>query len=174
MFILQRKTIVMKCRTLIFILSTIIHPFVFAQSASDQAAVEQTVRNLFVAMEKGDSVLARKVFTEKVTSATVAKDKSGNLTLKQENGVDDFITAIGSPHAGTWFEEAWNMKTQIDGDFAQIWCDYAFYLDKRFSHCGVDAFHLVRTTSGWKIFHIADTRRKTDCIIPDEIKKKHE
>jgi hypothetical protein len=70
-------------------------------------------------------------------------------------------------------EEIWNLKIQMDGDFAQAWCEYAFYYQNKFSHCGVDAFHLIKTTEGWKIFHLADTRRKENCIIPEEIKSKH-
>jgi hypothetical protein len=65
------------------------------------------------------------------------------------------------------------MKIQIDGDFAQAWCDYAFYVGHRFNHCGIDAFHLIREKDGWKIFHLADTRRKEGCHVPEEIQKKH-
>jgi hypothetical protein len=56
---------------------------------------------------------------------------------------------------------------------AQAWCDYAFYVDKSYSHCGVDAFQLFKGKDGWKIFHLADTRRKTGCTIPKEIQDKH-
>lgn len=148
--------------------------FCNAQSPDPKAAVETVVRNLFVAMEKGDSALARKTFAEKVTAATVYKDKSGNVVLSQEDSVEDFIRAIGTPHEGTWYEEIWNLRTDIDGDFAQVWCDYAFYVDKNFSHCGADAMHLVRQNGEWKIFHLADTRRKSTCEVPEDVKKKHQ
>jgi hypothetical protein len=62
---------------------------------------------------------------------------------------------------------------QIDGDFAQVWCDYAFYTDNTFSHCGIDAFQLHKGKDGWKIFHLADTRRKDNCVIPQDIQNKH-
>jgi hypothetical protein len=61
---------------------------------------------------------------------------------------------------------------KIDGDFAQAWCDYAFYVGKNFSHCGVDAFQLHKTKEGWKIFHLADTRRRSGCVVPKEIEDK--
>lgn len=160
-------------------LSILVALFVFpmmiqAQTSSPEAAVESVVRDLFRAMEKGDSALAHKTFAKKVTEATIYKDKAGNVVLKQEESIDKFIEAIGSPHQGTWYEEIWNVKTQIDGDFAQLWCDYAFYLDNTFSHCGVDALQLVRQNGEWKIFHLADTRRKSNCEIPEDIKKKHQ
>jgi hypothetical protein len=85
-----------------------------------------------------------------------------------------FLKAVGTPHNEKWYEEVWNIKTDIDGDFAQLWCDYAFYRGKNFSHCGADAFHLYKSKDGWKIFHLAYSLRKTDCDIPDEIKSKHQ
>jgi hypothetical protein len=41
--------------------------------------------------------------------------------------------------------------------------EYRFYVGERFSHCGVDSFHLVRTADGWRIVDLADTRRREGC-----------
>jgi hypothetical protein len=87
--------------------------------------------------------------------------------------LDGFLKAVGTPHPEVWYEEIWNLKIQIDGDFAQAWCDYGFYIGKTFSHCGVDAFHMHKGKDGWKIFHLADTRRKTECDVPKKIQDKH-
>ena len=146
-------------------------------AASAQNPDESTIRNLvvqlFQGMEKGDSAMVRKVFTKEITAATVYRDKSGNAIMHRETSLDDWYKAIGTPHAEAWYEEFWNLKIQIDGDFAQVWCDYAFYLGNTFSHCGVDAMQLHKTKDGWKIFHLADTRRIKDCNIPEDIQKKH-
>ncbi len=64
----------------------------------------------------------------------------------------------------------WDPKIEIDGNLAQAWTQYAFYVGKKFSHCGVDAFQLFKGTDGtWKIFQLADTRQKEGCKIPKEI-----
>jgi hypothetical protein len=48
----------------------------------------------------------------------------------------------------------------VDGPFATYYADYEFWLGERRSHCGVDAFQLVKTDeAGWQIFILADTRR---------------
>jgi SnoaL-like domain len=46
---------------------------------------------------------------------------------------------------------------------ASAWCDYAFYADEKFSHCGVDAFLLMQKEGQWQILKIVDTRRKESC-----------
>lgn len=143
------------------------------QSTKDDAEVREVVKRLFHAMQLGDSALARSVFDKQVTTATVFKDKNGAVVMRREDSIMDFMKAIGTPHQEVWYEEIWNLTVQLDGDFAQAWCDYAFYVDNKFSHCGVDAFHLYRSKEGWRIFHLADTRRKTECVIPKEIEEKH-
>ena len=56
-----------------------------------------------------------------------------------------------------------NPLVRVDGPLATVWVDYSLYLGDRFVHCGVDAFHLVRTPAGWRIIDLADTRRREGC-----------
>ena len=117
--------------------------------------------------------MVHSVFADHVTMATVARNQKDEPVIRHEDSIADFLTAVGTPHHDVWYEEVWGLKVEVDGDFAQVWCNYAFYLNDAFSHCGVDAFHLHREKAGWKIFHLADTRRKSNCQIPDAIINKH-
>jgi len=144
-----------------------------AQSA-EEAAVTEVINRLFTAMTKSDSALLRSVFSKDVTMATATLNREGSPVLRRESSIRDFARTVASQKPGAFAEEIWGLKIQIDGNFAQGWCDYAFYFDNKFSHCGVDAFHLFKTKDGWKIFHLADTRRKEGCNVPEEIQKKHQ
>jgi hypothetical protein len=144
-----------------------------AQKSGDEAAVREVITRLFTGMEKGDSAMVHSVFTKNVTAATAFRDKNNQPVLDRDASIEDLLKAVGKPHPETWFEEIWSLKIQLDDDFAQAWCDYAFYIDNTFSHCGVDAFQLHKGKDGWKIFHLADTRRKEGCKIPEAVKKKH-
>jgi hypothetical protein len=145
----------------------------YGQSAGEETAVTETINKMFKAMELGDSAMLHSVFSDQFSGATIFRDKSGKAVLRRDTSNHEFLKAVGTPHKEVWHEEIWNLKIQIDGDFAQAWCDYAFYADKNFSHCGVDAFHLIKAQSGWKIFHIADTRRRQGCTIPQNIQEKY-
>ena len=48
-------------------------------------------------------------------------------------------------------ERMWNPEVRIRGAIATIWTPYDFWTDGKFSHCGIDAFDLVKTDEGWKI-----------------------
>ena len=123
---------------------------------------ENTVSTLFKAMYEGDSTLARLTFAEDATLNSVFTTKDG-IQKVNSGDVSGFIDAIGTPHDDVWDERVANFKVNIDGDLAQAWMDYSFYLGEKFSHCGVNAIHLIRIEDEWKIFQIVDTRRKVDC-----------
>jgi hypothetical protein len=155
------------------VLLTAVCSFSQAQSA-DHEAVMKPVKTLFEAMQKGDSALLHSAFSNTVTLASIGTDKAGKPVIRFEP-LQDFLASIGSPHAEVYNEMIWDEKISIDGNFAQVWTPYAFYLGKKYSHCGVDAFHLIKSADGnWKIFHLADTRHKNDCSVPAKISKQFE
>jgi len=119
------------------------------------------VRRLFDAMRTGDSALARSVFAPNAQFAA-AVVRQGTPML-QIDTIDNFIRFVGSPRTDVVDERTRNEVVHIDGPLAVVWADYSLYVGTRFSHCGVDAFQLVKTTAGWKIFALADTRRRTGC-----------
>jgi len=141
---------------------------IFAQQ-TDRSADEQEVllliEKLFDGMREGDSAKVSSVFGKDVLLYTSFNDKDG-VAKVQKGELQSFLKAIGTPHDQVWNEKISNTKINIDGGMAQVWTDYSFYIDQEFSHCGVDAFHLMKgNDSGWKIVHLMDTRRKENCQI---------
>jgi hypothetical protein len=145
-----------------------------SQSKEDKLAIQALIDRLFLGMSQGDSALVHSAFADAVTMATIAKDNSGKPIIRHESSIEGFLKAVGTPHTETWNEPIWDLKINIDGNFAQAWASYAFYRGKKFSHCGVDAFELFKGVDGkWKIFHLADTRQTEGCNIPDKVSKKY-
>lgn len=124
-------------------------------------SVMMPVKRLFDGMRSHDSTMIRSAF---VPGALMMgpPPRTGLPTSVKFDGVDGFIAAAG--RAGpAWDEQIFDPVVQIDGNLASAWVFYTFHLGTEFSHCGVDAFQLLRTAEGWKISVIADTRRETDC-----------
>ncbi len=59
-------------------------------------------------------------------------------------------------------EQLLDYKVSIDGNLAHVWTPY--FLNGSFSHCGANAFTLAKTSSGWKIVHLIDSRRREVAI----------
>ena len=142
----------------------------FSTSAQDQKReIMQVINQVFKAMRTNDSTMLKQSFVESPNTFTAFINKEGKSQLSKGD-FQRFIDAVGQPKDQVWNEPIWNEKVEIDGNLASVWVDYAFYVDDQFSHCGVDAFHLIQREDGWKIFHLVDTRSKTDCEVPDEFK----
>lgn len=123
--------------------------------------VIDVVERLFDAMRANDSAAARVLFEPGTRLQSVAM-RQGALTVS-EDSLGMFLRAIGTPHAQMYDERIANERVLIDGPYAVAWVDYTFYLGDRKSHCGVDAFQLVRRPAGWRIFGLTDTRRAEGC-----------
>jgi len=48
-------------------------------------------------------------------------------------------------------ERMWDPTVHIRGDIASVWTPYDFWIDGKFSHCGIDSFALVKSEGKWKI-----------------------
>jgi hypothetical protein len=132
-----------------------------AQDA-DRTAILATVQKVFTAMRTRDTALLRQAFD---TSARLAGVSTRNGPAAVRLTVPSaFGSAIASAPAGdVWNERIWDPEVRVDGDVAQVWAYYTFHRSGAFSHCGVDAFMLLKVGSEWKITQLADSRRTTGC-----------
>lgn len=146
---------------------------VAAQAATTQATtpaqaeqeVKAVVERLFNGMRTGDSAAVHAVFHPQARLQTTAL-RQGEPVLRTDS-IEAFLRAVGTPHTEVWDERVSNLEIRTDGELATAWMDYAFYLDGRFSHCGVNALQFFRTKdSGWQIIQIIDTRRRECPRIP--------
>lgn len=136
---------------------------VFAQT-EDEKAVKAVVVQLFEGMQKHDSTMIRACFHPSARMQSIGINrKTGNIEMTTENSIDGFVKSIGSLPATSKIEErVLNYEIRLDAQMATAWTPYEFYVNKKRSHCGVDAFQFFKTEKGWKITTIADTRRKCD------------
>jgi len=132
-----------------------------AQSKID-AALLQPIEQLFDGMRAGDSTAVKDAFMPNATLETIATRKDGS-TVVQKGSIADFARAVGMPHPEVWDEKIWSYDIRRDAHLATVWTEYTFYIGKKRSHCGVNAFTLFETPNGWKINHIIDTRRRDNC-----------
>jgi hypothetical protein len=128
----------------------------------DTAAVHLAIRTLFDGMRASDSAAVSSVLHPEMTLNTVVQSEDGSVRL-QSGSREGFLKAVGTPKGDVWDERIQSIDIRVDGALASAWMDYSFFVGERFSHCGVNAMHLVRQEHGWFITAIIDTRRSTGC-----------
>jgi hypothetical protein len=60
-------------------------------------------------------------------------------------------------------EKIFNTKINQSGNLANAWVPFAFYLDGKLSHCGVNSFQLIKQQEVWKIRYLMDNTFTGDC-----------
>ena len=136
-----------------------------APGATEREVMDVVVQ-LFDGMRKGDSAMVRSTFDQRATMATAMIRRDGTPAYQRDESIEEFVQAVGTPHAETWDEKLWDPKVMVDRNLATVWTRYAFFLGTKFSHCGVDTFTLAKGADGWKILFIADTRQQQGCDLP--------
>ncbi len=126
--------------------------------AATRDSIVAVAKRLFDGMRAHDSTMVRSAFAPGAMMSGVPRP--GQPVGFQS--VDGFVKAVGTPGAA-WDEQVFDPVVHVDGDLATLWTFYTFSLGESFSHCGVDAFQLMRLGGEWKIAFLSDTRRKTEC-----------
>ena len=136
-----------------------------AYAASDSGAarrqVLEVVRRLLHAMEVRDTGLLSSLFVPGARLLGM-RPKDGEMVL-QALTVPQFAAFVANDRRDRWVERLHAAEVRIDGTLATVWARYDFRFGDRFSHCGTDAFQLLRTGDGWKIVSLADTYRTEGC-----------
>lgn len=108
-------------------------------------------------MSAHDASAARAFFIPEAQLFSVDKDGAAKALPFEK-----WAAALGSTK-NSWLERIWEPKVLEHGTVAVVWAPYDFHLNGKFSHCGIDSFHLLKTSGGWKISAISDTHETSTC-----------
>ncbi len=141
---------------------------VFAQDA-DQKAAGEIADKLFEAMRLKSYDGIRTLFLEggKLTALDKPKSGEGFSTTRNFTG-EQFPKMISEAKAPEFIEKMPEKVVRIYGDAAVVYGKYTFHVGDKFSHCGVNAFHLWRSENGWKIANGTTTLETANCETPKD------
>lgn len=145
----------------------------FGQAQTDErTAVVAVIQQFFDGMRANDSMSIKATLHPEAQLKTTTFDKEGKPRLITEV-MSRFVASVGRPSPKKLDERIWSYDVRIDQNLSTVWTEYTFFLGDQMSHCGVNAFQLMKTTEGWKIIQIIDTRHKDNCItaMPDHQKE---
>lgn len=149
--------------TRVTVAAALIFPVTASAQSADEKAVLATVQRMFDGMRAADSTMVRSVFAVGARFAAIDA-RNGPAALKFDP-VDGWLSGIAKS-ARRWDEQVYDVQVRVDGDMAQVWAPYTFYLDQKVRHCGVDAMELLKDATGWKVTQLSDTQRRENCRDP--------
>jgi glyoxylase-like metal-dependent hydrolase (beta-lactamase superfamily II) len=126
----------------------------------DAKAALAVVNQLFAAMRAKDAAAMQALFVAE--GQFVATDRRNGQPARRVFNGESFARLIVGTQ-GLLQERMYKPEVRVSGDLALVWGRYGFYVDERFSHCGLNAFQLLRTAAGWKIAQGASTIELDGC-----------
>lgn len=136
---------------LISISSAHAQPFDFAQgtpATAEKDAVMMTVQAFFDTMTAADVDGARKVLQPQGRFHAM-RMRDGKPVVAAFSNEEYFADLQAEKRQRR--ERIWTADVRIHGLIATVVTPYDFWIDGNLSHCGVDAFDLIKTEDGWKI-----------------------
>src|SRR4051794_7257287 len=113
----------------------------------DKAAVVAIVQKFFDTMASRDVEGARGVLMAEGRMFSL-RDQNGQPAARA-SAVEDYLKSLGDRKQDSR-ERMWNPEVRVHGGVASLWTAYDFWIDGKFSHCGLDSFDLLKTADGWK------------------------
>lgn len=137
--------------------------FSSANSQAQNQEIQEVVESFFEAFHAKDTLKLKALCDDTMVLQSIAENAKGTK-LSNEKPETFFKSIASIPVALKFQEKILSYSIQVDGSMAHVWTPYEFYVNGKLSHKGVNAFTLFRKdsteTSGWKIVHLIDTRRK--------------
>jgi len=127
--------------------------------AAEEPAVLAVVKALFDAMSAGDAEAGARTLADQVSMVGTTQTPDG--TALNPIRREEFLRMLGGETK--FLERVWEPLVRVRGGIATVWAPYDFHAGGEFSHCGIDAFSLVKTVDGWKIASIVWTVEPVGC-----------
>ena len=141
----------------------------FAQKTDDSKDALAIINKLWEAMtaHKPADILA--LHTPEAQLVAIMKNREGKTVVRTMKA-EDFSKGFAEKKADI-LEDMYAPKVEVTGDFAQVWGRYVFFVNGKVSHCGVNAFHLVKIEGVWKIAGAASTIDAQSCTEEEKTRK---
>jgi len=131
----------------------------FSQT-EEEYKVKYAIETFFDGFHQSDSIKMKSVMHPNIILQSIQPNKEGKEALINQN-IGGFLKLVTQyAKARSWEEELKSFDFKIDGNLAQVWCPYNFYLNGMLSHCGANSIQLFYENEQWEIVSILDTRRK--------------
>jgi len=141
----------------------------FAQKADDAKDALAVVNKLFEMMAAHNPAEIVALHTADAQLIAVMKNKEGKSVVRNIS-TEAFSKNFAEKRAELK-EDMYAPKVEVHGDLALVWGRYVFFINDKISHCGVNAFHLVRTDAGWRIAGASSSMEPQGCTEEEKAMK---
>lgn len=131
-----------------------------AGATEAEAEVLDALHRFLTTMTAGDVAGSRATLAPGSRFYSLRESPQGPVVAVSTD--EEYLRDLGAA-TQPWVERIWSPRVQVEGDVASVWAPYDFHIGGSFSHCGDDAFTLMRQGGTWRITSVTYTVRTTGC-----------
>ena len=120
--------------------------------AAEEAAILDVVDRFMHAVSNNDDA-----------AMTAIRIEGGTNTVARANGMVTRRPIQPGSRPGEYRERYWDPVVHVRGSLAVVWTPYEFWNNGKTSHCGIDAFEMVKENGTWRIGHMMWTVEPDAC-----------
>ena len=132
-----------------------------AYGQEEKREVLAITKQFFDALEKGDTATFRSLFIEDARNYFV-QEKDTNIRAGSRSP-ESFKFDKDRIVRERFLQDS--VEIMIHNRIAMVWGFYNLWINDKFSHCGVDAFTLLKTDNGWKISSLSYSIETEGCDV---------
>lgn len=129
-----------------------------------EQAIQKTIQTFFNAIERQDTTLFKS--TLKLDGQVWVQNRTKEPIQITTRFLKEDIHHLQGEHQ--YLEKALHYDIKVHKGMAMAWVAYEFWRNGAFSHCGIDAFTLMKVNKEWKIVSLSYSVETSDC---DELSK---
>ena len=141
----------------------------FAQKGDDAKEAWAVIDKMFTEMANHNPPAIADLYLKDSNLTAVIRTKDGKNVIRSFTG--EAFSKNFAEKRGEIKEDMYAPETKVYGDLAMVYGRYVFFIDGKISHCGVNAFHLVRTEAGWRVANASSTIDPTSCTEEEKKRK---
>lgn len=131
-----------------------------SQAASEEAELIALAEHALELISDEDMIGLTDLMAENASIYSVIDESDGEVLLRYRSRAEE----RASEPSSDLLERGFAPRALVADRIGVVWLPYDFYTDGEWSHCGVDAFTMLRDVEGWKIVSIAYTvAQAPDC-----------
>lgn len=156
-------------KTLTIIIFTLLVSLSVSAQTQDEKDALGVVNKLFEMMAAHNPAEIVALHTPEAQLVAVMKNREGKTVSR--NFTAEAFSKNFAEKRGEIKEDMYDPKTEVHGNLALVWGRYVFFVNGKLSHCGVNAFHLVKTDAGWKIAGASSSMDAANCTDAEKARK---
>ncbi|HEX9950855.1 MAG TPA: nuclear transport factor 2 family protein [Rubricoccaceae bacterium] len=131
-----------------------------AVPVNETAAVSETTARFFLAMAARDSTALLGLLHPHAVLVAIGSDGVAHVESESIRAWVQSVARSVEPWRERFLEAP---RVEVNGALATVWARYDFHDGDQFSHCGTDAFQLVRDGGSWRLLVVTFTIESEGC-----------